>query len=340
VDRQRISPRDLNAFRLRESSDADVEENPGPSDIATFLARGSFGWVARAFKGERKKRSRLKTNISKVWRAPLRRLEAILSIASYVGTILNGRLRADVDQRSKDLVEALTRVHARCIQVSWEIDCLLTHGFADGAIGRWRSLHEHSLVTLILAAAGDDLARRFLDHVTVQQAQLARRYEQHAGSVGFEPLGLARAVELKEQEAELKARYGKDFDSMYGWAASVCGNPRPKLNDLEDLCELSYLRMFTHDAGNNVHASAKGAFIQAGLSRTRRREPEKVPDVLLAGPSDEGLADPIQLTSLSVVNATVALASVASDEQVDVLVDLLLLWHGRLTGDLGHVVSG
>src|SRR5258708_5754889 len=131
-----ISAADLNAFRV---GDDNAAGDPGPSPVAVHVDKKSVAWVPGALKRERKERAKFKRSVEAVWQAPLDRLESIASLNSYAGRILNERLRADEQYRQSERVEALTRVHSRCIQICWEINCLLAHGFADGAMGRWRS---------------------------------------------------------------------------------------------------------------------------------------------------------------------------------------------------------
>ena len=54
-----------------------------------------------------------------------------------------------------------------------EIICLLENGFADGAMARWRTLHEIAIVAIVLSKHGEDIAQGYLDHQAVESKRAA-----------------------------------------------------------------------------------------------------------------------------------------------------------------------
>jgi hypothetical protein len=80
----------------------------------------------------------------------------------------------------------------------------------------------------------------------------------------------------------------------------VLNKLRPNFRDIEEYVGLDYLRPFYKMACHNIHANPKGVFFKLGLYPTD-------PEILLAGPSNLGLADPGQGTALSLLQVTICL---------------------------------
>jgi len=60
------------------------------------------------------------------------------------------------------LFVALKGIHSRACQQYDEILCLITNGFADGALARWRSLYELSIIAYFIAEKGEEVAESFI----------------------------------------------------------------------------------------------------------------------------------------------------------------------------------
>lgn len=57
--------------------------------------------------------------------------------------------------------DVMLRLHVRACQVTHEVIVLLENGLADGAMARWRTLHEITIVAAIVARFGDEIAERY-----------------------------------------------------------------------------------------------------------------------------------------------------------------------------------
>ena len=69
-------------------------------------------------------------------------------------------LRSKARDSDSALIEALLHLHARGCQVASEVEVLLEAGFADGALSRWRTLHEVTTVACFLHKHGNDAGKR------------------------------------------------------------------------------------------------------------------------------------------------------------------------------------
>jgi len=75
----------------------------------------------------------------------------------------------------------MLRLHIRACQVTNEIIILLENGYADGAMARWRTLHEIATVAAVIAKFGDELAERYVHYQIVESTKALTAYEQIIG---------------------------------------------------------------------------------------------------------------------------------------------------------------
>ena len=198
--------------------------------------------------------------------------------------------------------EALARLHARACQISGEVYTLLESGHADGAHARWRALHEIAVVAYFIKQKGEETAERFLDYRHLEDYYEARNYQDQHEVLGHEPLSKEKLDILEENRDTLAGRYGPPFDDEgygYGWAAHHFDNKSASFGRLEKEVDLDHLSPFYKMASNSVHAGSKGTKHRLGLL-------DQDTQPLLAGPTNYGLADPAQLTAISLNQVTTA----------------------------------
>jgi len=234
------------------------------------------------------------------WARPLDLLETMIVLALEAGDDFNSEFRESAASTNDTVFEALTRLHARACQVAGEVHALLSAGYADGAHARWRSLHEINVVALFVASRGNELAERYLLHVGVESHKAAKPYQTYADRLGYEPLDEEELKAISEVSAQLIARFGPDYANDYGWASDALANPRPTFADIERAVDLQHLRPHYRMASHNVHANPRGALFRLGLYPGSE-------DILLAGPSTAGFADPGQGAAISLGGITIAL---------------------------------
>jgi hypothetical protein len=192
----------------------------------------------------------------------------------------------------------LVRLHARACQVTEEIICLLEGGLAEGAMARWRTLHEIAVVSAVLADGDRDLAERFILHETVEDWDQLKERRQAWPTKAPSKAHARRESDLKAQYDALIAKYEKPFGSPYGWAAGYLNNKKPTFKDLQRQAKKAIERSHYKLASFNVHAGASGTLNRlSGMGESRH---------LLAGRSNAGLAEPGRNTafSLAQINGT------------------------------------
>jgi hypothetical protein len=317
---------DLDADRILSSVEAAIPAIiPSCIDRASDLIWKKLKREAPAMLRDRRRERRgFETRLARRWGRAVDLLEIVREIAVQAGDDFNTEFRPEAATAKDFVFEVLTRLHARACQVASEVIALLRSGHADGAHARWRSLHEIAVVGFFMRARGIDTAERYILHNAIESYRAALTYQEHCAALGCEPLTEGEFARIKATRDALKARFGAPYGEEYGWAAAALGMKNPRFSDIERNVGLAHLRPYYKLASHNVHANPKGAFFKLGL----------LPDqqMLLAGPSDLGLADPGHGTAISLSQITFTLLTMKPN--IDRLVICQIL--GRLEDEVGE----
>ncbi|HEX4445040.1 MAG TPA: DUF5677 domain-containing protein [Galbitalea sp.] len=145
-----------------------------------------------------------------------------LTVAEHLntcsGTIWRTRSRA----RTK--LNVLCELHAQALTVAREISLLASHGMPTGAIARWRTLYELSVISAFIAVSPAQVAERYEGSHVVDYANRLRRDDVDRIAAGRR--ARRRTSEDKEVENEfdrLLAKFGPEYGRSYGWAAERLG---------------------------------------------------------------------------------------------------------------------
>lgn len=248
-----------------------------------------------------------------IWREPLQYLEMVLVSCLELGSELNNELRSNVSQEHRWKLDALTRLHGRGCQIANEVAVLIKSGYADGAHARWRTLHELAVVTGLLSAGDANLSERYLLHEGIESWKAANQYLEHQDRLGLESLDEADLATLGTARDTLVERFGSSFKSQYGWASELLEKHSPTFADLEKEAGMGHFRPYYKLASHGVHAGPKSIYFNLALS-------DGAKDLILAGPSNSGLADPGHSAALSLFQITSSL--VASYSSLERLISL------------------
>ena len=175
--------------------------------------------------------TQFRENLLLRWQEAFDALRMIYTLSIEVGgEVLKARRRA---KKNRVLNDTLFRLHARACQVTYEIITLMESGLADGAMARWRTLHEIVVVAALLVEHGEELAVRYRAHELVEAKRAMDRFALHYEQLGYAaPSKREFAVTEKDYKAVLKL-YGDGFGSEYGWAAEHLKIKKPRMVDLE-----------------------------------------------------------------------------------------------------------
>lgn len=255
---------------------------------------------------EVRERSAFRERLDEIWGSPIQLLEMLLAISFEAGATFNDDYRQQAAENNDYVFDALSRLHARGCQVTAEIILLLKNGYADGAHARWRTLHEIAVTAIFISKHGQGTAERFLQHGAVSEYKDATLYEKYHSMLGYRPIEAGVFQDIKSTYEDAIHRHGKSFKGDYGWAVDVLNKDRPTFTDIEENVQLSHLRPFYKLANMNVHAGSIGITFRLG----------SLPDqdnILLAGPSVFGIAEPGQNTALSIHQLTATLLLITTN---------------------------
>lgn len=257
------------------------------------------------------------------WGDGLDGLRMLVAIAREFGSNFSQERQKVDRQYGPVTVDVLVRLHARACQVAAEVICLLENGFADGAIARWRTLHEIAIVSLFISEHGEDLAERYVAHEIVETSRVVWQFGEYGQRLGLDPISDNELAEIKKQRAAAIDKYGSHFKGQYGWAAKHLNKKEPSIADIRKGSQIDHLAPYYRFASHNVHANAKGIYFKLGLIGPS--------NVLLSGPSNAGLADPGHATAQSLLQVSAALLCLSPILDNIVTVKIMDL----LTGEIG-----
>lgn len=226
------------------------------------------------------------------WKAAFDLMEVIWVCCEEIGGNFNLHFRPQAFEEQDYEFEALTHLHARALLVVSEMICLMKGGFADGALARWRTLHEINVIMVLIREHGQDLAERYLAHPHVLAGKDITEDEAAADE---------ELRELKDRADHIVATLGDAMKNDNGWAASLTGNQtKPNFRKLEELANRTEDRGLYKDASTRIHGNHKIPCELLGLSESRQT-------VLLVAQSNSGMTGPLTLAAAGLVENTLHL---------------------------------
>lgn len=203
--------------------------------------------------------------------------------------------------------DVLMKLYAKAIVISKEIYTLLKSGFSDGAMSRWRSLHECNVYFRNLTSRysdkdlTDDLICKFIDYSFVEDYQELNKYRKKDDEFKLDQIEVNNIE--KDYKAVLK-KYGNDFSKPYSWAKSLFPSKnRIYFSDLENSAGIDRLSIYYKQASYHIHASPTGLYNSLGDIQDERVQKHGY----VFGPSNYGLSIPGQLTIISLMQMATSL---------------------------------
>lgn len=245
---------------------------------------------------DRDYRVSFESRLDKRWREGLRLCELVRILSLDAGMEYHDRHKAAIDAQHL----ALVKLHARSCLISAEILSLLRSGHASGAHARWRALHEVAVIADFLAGGDSELSHRYLLYEHVESLNGTRDYNTYASDLGHDPIPEDELQRMRDTVDELCDEFGPHFKMRNGWAASIFGFA-PTFRDIEEASGIGHLRPYYRMASHPIHAGPKGIAFDIGLGTPGK--------VMLAGPSNQGLADPGHGMCISVMQVTTSLVT-------------------------------
>lgn len=266
--------------------------------IITMFEKQIQSQSKKILKQNRKDISKFKKGLNKTWKSAIDQLEIFISFNLEYGVIVSDSYRTENPNDVK--FETLLRLHARSCQMACEILELIKGGFADGAMARWRSLYEISVLANFLEKGTEELCQRYLDYYFIENYYETLEYQKNCERLGYKLLSDEEIEDSKKLVEAQKEKYGNDFSKLYGWVGDSLPKKKWNFAGIEQTIEFKFMRSFYKMANNSVHSGAKGFIYTLGQYESN--------EVMLAGPSNYGFADPGQNTAFSLFQTTLTLS--------------------------------
>lgn len=258
----------------------------------------------------------------KRWKDGLDQLQMFIMMSEEFGSTFNERERPRAVGEQNYTFESTVALHARAVRVSNEILALLREGFPDGALSRWRTLHEIAVVATFLAQNDREVSKRFIAHRGIVSAKALKQYVEFLPRSNMTPLEPGNLEAAEALKASLIEEFGPEFKEEMGWAYPVINKPKGiNLYDLEVATGLDHWRPRFKWASDDIHVGSKPYHASLGAAETPLDQP-----ILLTGQSDSAFTDPAHMCviSLNLANHALPEAYRTSDDRM-VLMALRLL---------------
>lgn len=232
------------------------------------------------------------------WGEGLSLLRLLLQSVREIGEDVHRRHRKSKSKNYARRRFVLSRLLIRACQVADEIITLMENGFADGAMARWRTLHEIGVIATIIEDGDEELACRYIDHDIVEVKKQADDYDDKHVPLGYEPIDPKERKRIEDTYAKAIQTYGPNFRYEYGWASERLKDKKPDFKKLQAAADQSGMNPYYKLANFHVHAGAHAMFF---------RLTDLGSDVPIAGRSNAGLVEPGQNTAYTLVRIVGAL---------------------------------
>ncbi len=209
--------------------------------------------------------SAFRINLEERWGLALDNLRVLHSISLSEGESFAQRLAHSKAKTGKLAREVVIKLHIRGCQVVAEIITLLENGFADGAMARWRTLHEITTVADIIANSTDGTAARYLEHEAIDAKRAMDTYLRVHMQLGYKAPSKREIAHIEATFREALVKYGESFATPLGWASEIVRKKAPRFSDLEEISGRTAMRSHYKLASYDVHASSRALTHRIGL---------------------------------------------------------------------------
>lgn len=273
---------DWNKAKSKLSSEIREIHKNTIKDTAIYLQKKYLRNKAKVLRDNRREAKIIKEEITDLWQKPIDSLEFFIYLVKEFGSEFNAHYGEIAFKKKDKVYEVLLGLFARSCQISSEVLILLKSGFPDGALARWRTLHEVAVVSTFIHKHGNEAAKRYISHECVEDYKGAKQYQNLCEITNQIPLSKAEFDEIEKDYLNVINQFGSEFKSDYGWASHFLTNKKPNFSDIEKDVNLDVCRPDYKLASHTVHSNPMGISVQLG------RFPEH-DNHLMMGPSIFGL---------------------------------------------------
>ncbi|WP_018997399.1 DUF5677 domain-containing protein [Hirschia maritima] len=257
----------------------------------------------------------------KRWKPAFDQIEILLYATRDIGGNFSTEFSDSTNSKDNYIFDALVQLHARGILVAAEAIHLLKGGFPDGAMTRWRTLHEVLVVSILLSQSSNEISYRYLVHQDISLFKAASQINKYADDANLQSFSDSEMRDIEERKTQVISELGSKMKDPFGWAAPIFTEKpntwKANFLDLEEHVGLDHWRPRYKWASQHTHAGSRDFRSLLGLEESEK-------PLLLVGPSNSGFVNPLQMIALHLASLTSTLLLIRKNLDTVALSNALL----------------
>lgn len=254
--------------------------------------------------------------VESIWSQPLALLVQMSCAANLYGSRFLKQTQSASDGGMTKVLEVLIRLYGRVCRTGREVIGLLRAGYPEGAMTRWRLMHEAAVVAMFVAKHGEDAAKSYSSHEVIEACEYMASYEPYAKKHGLKRYSSEERRALKTRRGEVMKDKKKDYCSNWGWAIDWVANPSFE-KIARDVNMFDDYECLYKMANHTTHPTARTLSFAVGQSS---------PDAILSGPTAYGLGIPLQCAARSLLASTLVLNQTKRSLEGDLIRGIMYHW--------------
>lgn len=226
-------------------------------------------------------------------------------------------------------LDTLISLHVRACQIANEIRVLVSNGFADGAMSRWRTLHEICVTFLFLYDNDTKITEMYQDYHVIERWKKAKEYQENCEFLDMDKFSKEEMGFIESERKDVLEEYGKEFGQSYGWTMEILPKGRRNIREMEKLVKQDHHRAVYTWASENVHSGVSGINKRLGL----REEQE---NFLLPGANDYGFLDPVQYMTVSLTTMSETFLNMEDSSMSRIFKEFLYALQNEVVNEFGE----
>lgn len=229
--------------------------------------------------------------ILKRWQPALDHIEMLWHLASELGQNHGLDVKEEDNENNNEVMAALANIFPKALLIVREIIILLEKGYPDGALSRWRSLHELSISAMYISQNGRLVATQYMLSYYFSSYRAALQVNEYAEKSGIRKYSAEELTELDSRCSKAEEILGKKINRNKDceWP-NITG--KTNFSEMEKAVNMQHWRPYYKWASYYTHSSHRPNDTLLATSDAELQ-------AHLIGPSNSGFVDPFQLTALT-----------------------------------------
>mgnify|MGYP000668902283 CR=1 FL=1 len=259
------------------------------------------------------------------WKFAFDHLEMMWEIAQELGELNANEFDQGTDESTQVVMAALSNIFPKALLVTNEIICLLKGGFPDGALARWRSLHELTVTAMYILQEGREPAIAYMLSFHFAARRAALQMNEHSELAGFEKFSKRDLEDFDTRRNEAEKALGRKITKDKDGEWPAINLKHRDFAAIEKRVGMDHWRPRYKWASQHTHADLKPVGNLLGMSESKEA-------VNLVGASNSGFADPFMMTAISLAQITNTYLSVTPNLDRVVHSNVLLRFSDEMSG--------